>query len=242
MKQYHVLFAICLLALHLASGVLYGQPAREKADVYTEFNYGQERGGENWIQSILVTKPAYRSEVRGLFAVNFKAPGMTAAKAMCWQQPTPEKPDAWGHDENLTPRGIFIATGGTGGFVINVDKFPHGPMNIRIFASNAQGEQDICELQLFNSGGVKWNQGIPAKAPPADEKLQLIFADDFDKPLSVSNDGRGTTYNAHKPRFGESCHHDKMASFRSGSLVAPARFKFFRGLRKRTTRNVVTLY
>ena len=74
---------------------------------------------------------------------------------------------------------------------------------MRIFASNAQGKQDICELQLFNAGGVKWNQGIPAQAPPAAKGMQLIFADDFDKPLSVSNDGRGKTYNAHKPRFGD---------------------------------------
>lgn len=203
MKHHHALFSTCLFALSLYSGVVYGQATPNKAEVYTEFNYGQDRGGENWVQTITVLEPAYRSEVKGDVTVKFKAPDMTAARAMCWQQPTTEKPSAWGHDENLTPRGIALDKEGNGTFVFAADKFPHGPINVRIFASNAQGKQDICELQLFNAGGVKWNQGIPAKAPPAAKGMQLVFADDFDKLLSVSNDGRGTTYNAHKPRFGD---------------------------------------
>ena len=108
MKHHLAVLSASLLALNLSSGVLYGQVAKEKADVYTEFNYGQDRGGENWIQAILVSEPAYRSEVKGDVTVKFKAPGMTAAKAMCWQQPTAEKPSVWGHDENLTPNGIVL--------------------------------------------------------------------------------------------------------------------------------------
>ena len=202
--NYHLaVLSIGLLALSLSPGVLYGQAAKEKSDVYTEFNYGQDRGGENWTQAIMVSQPAYRAEIKGDVTVKFKAPGMTAARAMCWQQPTAEKPSAWGHDENLTTAGITLDVDGNGTFVFAADQFPHGPINVRIFASNAQGKQDLCELQLFNAGGVQWNQGTPAQAPPAAKGMQLIFADDFDKPLSVSNDGRGTTYNAHKPRFGD---------------------------------------
>src|SRR5215213_1655175 len=83
MNHHHALFAACLLALSLSTSVLYGQVARDKADVYTEFNYGQDRGGDNWVQAIMVSEPAYRAEVKGDVTVKFKAPGMTAAKAMC---------------------------------------------------------------------------------------------------------------------------------------------------------------
>ena len=48
-----------------------------------------------------------------------------------------------------------------------------------------------------------WNQGIPDRDPPAAKGLQLIFADDFDGPLSISNDGRGATYMAYKPGGGD---------------------------------------
>jgi len=187
-----------LLSLLLISPSLHAQ-----AEVYTEFNYGQDRGGDQWVQSVRVSEPVYRADVRGKVMVKFKAAGMSTARAFCWQQPNEKLPSVWGHDENLTPAGIQLDAERNGTFVFPADDFPNGPVNVRIFASNRQGQQDICELQLFNKGGVKWNQGIPSGIPAAAEGMQLVFADDFDKPLSISNDGRGTTYNAHKPRFGD---------------------------------------
>ncbi len=203
MKNYHCLLVRSLLALPLTAGLLHSQAAKDKAALYTEFNYGQDRGGDNWVQSIMVLEPAYRAEVKGEITVKIKAAGMTAAKALCWQQPTASQPNPWGHDEILTPAGITLDAAGNGSFIFPADEFPNGPTNVRIFANNTHGQQDICELQLFNTGGVKWHQGIPANPPPAAKGMPLIFADDFDKPLSISNDGRGTTYNAHKPRFGD---------------------------------------
>lgn len=192
-----------LPVLFLTAGSLHGQTAKDSAAVYTEFNYGQDRGGDNWVQSIVVLEPAYRAEVKGDVTVKFKAPGMTAAKAFCWQPPTDQQPSPWGHDENLKPGGITLDADGNGFLVFPAEKFPNGPINLRIFASNDRGQQDVCELQLFNVNGVKWNQGIPAAPPPAAKGMQLVFADDFDKPLSISNDGRGKTYSSHKPRFGD---------------------------------------
>ena len=49
---------------------------------------------------------------------------------------------------------------------------------------------------------MSWNQGIPDRTPSGAEGLKLVFSDDFDGPLSISNDGIGARYNAHKPRFG----------------------------------------
>ena len=198
-----ILTSVCLVALSSISTPLFAQATTEKMDVYGEFNYGQDRGGENWIQSVMVSEPPYRSEVKGDVTVKFKAPGMTLAKALCWQQPTDKDPGPWGHDENVTPDGIMLDAGGNGSFVFPGEKFPNGPINVRIFASNPQGKQDICELQLFNTGGVKWNQGLPKETPAAAKGLDLVFADDFETPPSISNDGTGATYSAHKPRGGD---------------------------------------
>ena len=56
-------------------------------------------------------------------------------------------------------------------------------------------------MQLYNDGGIKWNQGIPTQDPDIvkEKGLSLVFSDDFDGPLSISNDGRGARYNAHVP-------------------------------------------
>ncbi|MEZ0295827.1 MAG: family 16 glycosylhydrolase [Candidatus Methylacidiphilales bacterium] len=199
------------------------KPKPAKIDGYLEFNYGEEsknRDAAKWVQSIRVTSPAYRSEVKGNVTVQFHAPGMKVARALCWRQPDEANPSPWGHDVDLTApngpasaaaptpaAGITLNDKGEGSFVFPADTFPNGPVTIRILAydgqENNEGKRDICELQLFNIGGIKWNQGIPAEAPPAAKGLQLIFSDDFNGPLSISNDGRGTTYNAHKPRFGD---------------------------------------
>jgi hypothetical protein len=175
----------------------------DEKKAYLEFNHGQDRGGAEWIQAITISAPAPRSEIEGDVEVKFNAKGMIAAKALCWQQPTKEQPGEWGHDENLTPGGIALDASGEGSFIFPADRFPNGPANIRIFAESREGRKDIYELQLFNRGGVKWKQGIPKQDPPGAKGLKRIFADDFDAALSISNDGRGTRYAAHKPRYGD---------------------------------------
>ena len=45
--------------------------------------------------------------------------------------------------------------------------------------------------------------GIPLNNPPGAKGLKLVFADDFDGAMSISNDGRNARYCAHKPRFGD---------------------------------------
>lgn len=179
-------------------------PISEPNPQYADFNYGQT-GNEHteWVQCIEIVSPECRSDVDGRVTVKFKAPGMTVAHALLWSQPDRKSPSEWGHDVLLTPKkGLKIAKDGTASFTFNADRFPAGPMNVRIYANNDE-KKDFFELQLYNTGGVHWNQGIPAKDPAGAEGLKLIYADDFDGPLSISNDGKGARYNAHKPRFGD---------------------------------------
>jgi hypothetical protein len=178
------------------------QPNSTQIDGYHEFNYGHvQQGVEQWTQAIRVLQPELRSEVRGNVTVKFQAPGMTKANALCWQQTEP--PNHWGQDANLTPDGIALDPQGNGSFTFHADDFPHGPVNVRIYAHNEKDRKDIFELQLFNLGGTPWKQGIPDRDPPAAKGLELIYADDFDGPLSISNDGRDARYMAHKPGGGD---------------------------------------
>jgi hypothetical protein len=183
-----------------------GQTKEQEEYQYMDFNYGQKDNDKNhalWKQAIEVLEPACRAEVKGKVTVKFKAPGMDVAKALCWSQPTKDYPNEWGHDVNLTPNGIQLSKTGEGKFIFNAADFPYGPTNIRIYAQNKDGHKDVFELQLYNKEGVKWNRGIPDAIPPAAKGMKLVFSDDFDGPLSISNDGRNARYNAHKPFFGD---------------------------------------
>jgi hypothetical protein len=180
-----------------------------KSDEFEDFNPGEvkdnserERLISQWVQSIVIKSPKLRSDVKGDIKVAFQAPGMTTARALCWQQPTAQNPNPWGHDAMVT-QDIKLDSAGNGSFLFPADQFPNGPTTIRLLAHNPARQRDIRELQLFNLGGIVWNQGIPKTDPPAARGMKLAFADDFDGPLSISNDGKGARYCAHKPGGGD---------------------------------------
>jgi len=143
-----------------------------------------------WVQSISVSAPAYCSSIKGDTTVTFKAPGMTTVHALCWQQPAAGDSSPWGHDVEVAP-GLQLDANGNGSFVFHADQFPNGPINLRIFAKDNGANQDYCELQLFNQGGVVWNQGIPKTDPPQAQGMKVVYADDFDGPLSIAKDNSG---------------------------------------------------
>lgn len=62
---------------------------------------------------------------------------------------------------------IALDSQGQGTFVFPANQYPHGPLNLRIHAKDNAKGQDICQLQLYNQGGVKWNEGILKTDPPA---------------------------------------------------------------------------
>ncbi len=53
---------------------------------------------------------------------------------------------------------------GIGSFVFPADEFPHGPVHVRIYTNNQdKTRKDYREIQLYNTGGVVWNQGLPGR-------------------------------------------------------------------------------
>jgi hypothetical protein len=172
----------------------------EYPDFYSGKNTNEDKGIQ-WVNSIAVSSPAYGSEIKGDVTVKFTAPGMTKVKVMCWQQPANSN-DKWGHDEEVAS-DVKLDESGNGSFVFPADKFPNGPITIRIYAKDNTTKQDICELQVYNQGGVSWNQGAPKETPPGAEGMKLAFSDDFDGPLSISHDGIGAKYQGHKTGGGD---------------------------------------
>ena len=151
-----------------------------------------------WVETIKVLSPAPCSDISGRVKVNLQAEGMKQLKAQCYvaDEGIPRK-------LVLTPHGFKVDKDGVGSFWLNAKKLPHGPLTVQITGNNEAGEQDLFELQLYNTTGRATAAGIPDTIPSAARGMRLVFSDDFDGPLSISRDGRGARYNAHKPTFGD---------------------------------------
>ena len=112
---------------------------------------------------------------------------------------------------------------GNGSFVFPADQYPHGPLTVRIVGRTA-AVKDTCYLQLYNKGGVSWKEGMP-KAPPQAKGMKLVFADDFNGPLSISSTDPKATYYDHKPPDG---YQDFSVMFSPatspGESICPGRF------------------
>lgn len=130
---------------------------------------------------ITVLSPAYCSDINGKTVISFQAPGEKTASVKCWIQD-----GSWGYDSIFPP--VKLNGEGKGKFIFPADRFPHGPTCIRISAGD-----DQCYLQLYNTGGVSWKEGIPAP-PPQAAGMAMVFQDDFTGPLSISSTGIGKTY------------------------------------------------
>lgn len=142
---------------------------------------------------VRVTSPEYCSEIKGDTDVTIEAPGFRTITAKAW------KPgDRFGSIETIAM--VELDEQGNGTFKLSANRLPSGPNTITISADNGK-EKDNCYLQVYNKGGMKANAGLP-KAPPAAKGLKLLFADDFDEPLSIGA-GPSFRYYDHKPPRGE---------------------------------------
>lgn len=143
---------------------------------------------------ISVVSPGYCSDIQGNTTILLSALGFTNVTVKCWKQGN-------GFGEDATMANVALDPQGRGSFVFPADAFPHGPVTLRISGATGQAK-DTCCLQLYNKGGQVWNIGIPAKAPPAAEGMNLVFADDFDDRLSISSKDAKARYYDHKPPGG----------------------------------------
>jgi Glycosyl hydrolases family 16 len=143
---------------------------------------------------ISVTAPAYGADVKGDTTIAFAAPGFTKTTVKCWKQGP-----AFGSDSTIGE--VKLDDAGRGTIVFPADQYPHGPITVRLSGENGK-LTDNCYLQLYNKGGVSWNEGLPKDPPPAAQGMKLVFADDFSKPLSISSNDPKAIYYDHKPPDG----------------------------------------
>jgi hypothetical protein len=143
---------------------------------------------------VAVLAPAYGSTIKGDTTVTIRAPGMTGVEVKCWKQ-------GEGFGADSTVAAVTLDASGAGSFIFPANDYPHGPVTVRITGSAGKAT-DTCFLQLYNAGGVSWNEGMPKTDPPAAAGMKLLFADDFES-LSVSKTGAGARYCAHKPGGGD---------------------------------------
>lgn len=144
-------------------------------------------------RQVSVASPEYCSDVKGNTTVALAARGFKSVTVKCWKQG-----DGFGSDSTVAT--VALDPKGNGSFVFPADQYPHGPVTLRI--SGESGKiKDNCYLQLYNKGGVSWNEGMPKDPPPA-QGMKLVFADDFKGPLSISSTDPKATYYDHKPPSG----------------------------------------
>ncbi|HOK04252.1 MAG TPA: family 16 glycosylhydrolase [Victivallales bacterium] len=144
---------------------------------------------------IKVEEPSYCSEIKGDTQIKISVPGYSGLNvvAKCWQQGP-------GQGKDSIVANVSLDNDGKGSFIFPADKYPHGPITLRL--SCTEGElKDNCYLQLYNKGGISWNEGIPSEPPPPAKGMKLIFQDDFKDPLSIG-DGPDFKYYDHKPPHG----------------------------------------
>jgi Glycosyl hydrolases family 16 len=145
-------------------------------------------------RQVSVTSPAYGAEVKGDFKIVLASPGFKEVSVRSW------KPGGRFGADSLVANARLDAKG-AGSITFPGDRYPRGPITVRI--SGKIGDfKDTCYLQLYNKEGVSWNEGMPDAPPPAAKGMALVFADDFQGPLSISSTDPKAAYYDHKPPNG----------------------------------------
>src|SRR5690606_12534458 len=136
--------------------------------------------------AVTVTSPAYRADISGNTTVTIQAPGATTAVVKCWQNGT-------GLGQDTTVATVTLDGSGNGSFVFPAASYPHGPNTIGSTAGS-----DTSHLQVYNTGGVSWKEGLSAAPTPSQAQgMSLVYSDDFTGALSISRTGSGATYGSH---------------------------------------------
>ncbi len=173
-----------------------GRPVGVESDLaFDSLSVDSEKNADETLGcQVSVVWPAYCSEIRGDTTVRLSAAGFKIVTVRCWKQG-----EGFGSDSTVAT--VALDARGQGSFVFPADAYPHGPLTIRISGENGS-VKDNCYLQLYNQGGVSWKEGLPKESPPAAKGMSLVFADDFDGPLSISSTDPKATYYDHKPPGG----------------------------------------
>jgi len=189
-------YPISSLTLIISQPTDNGKPAAIESDLsFDSLSVDSDKSAEETLGGqVSVVSPEYCSDVNGDTPITLAAPGFKTVVVKCWKQG-----DGFGADSTVAT--VALDPKGAGSFVFPADQYPHGPITVRISGENGT-LKDNCYLQLYNKGGVSWNEGMPKDPPPAAAGMSLVLADDFDGPLSISSTDAKARYYDHKPPGG----------------------------------------
>jgi hypothetical protein len=142
-----------------------------------------------------VTSPYYCSDIAGNTTIEIYAPAYSEVTVKCWKQG-----EGFGLSSEIGT--VALDSEGKGSIVFPADEYPHGPTTLTISGVNSDLYEDNCYLQLYNTGGISWCEGMPDETPPPAEGMTLVFADDFDSELSIGSNSEEFRYYDHKPPGG----------------------------------------
>ena len=98
-------------------------------------------------QLIRVTSPDYRSDVHGTTSIHVSAPGYRSPLEVKSWLPGGD----YGSDSRVA--SVSLDAKGEGAFDLPADRYPHGPITVRITGTRVSDQQaDTCYLQLYNTG------------------------------------------------------------------------------------------
>ena len=138
---------------------------------------------------LVVRCPQAGSTVDGAVAFQAAAePGYTTVTAAVW--PADESEPA-GEPVTVTPDPSGAAT-----LTVQLDTAPPGPLTVEFDAKGPSREPQTVHFQIYHRGGA---DGADPPASAAARGRTLVYADEFDQPVSRSWTGLGADYAAGKP-------------------------------------------
>ena len=146
---------------------------------------------------IKITSPAYCGDISGDPVIHFNALGFPALASV-------KSFNAAKGEMQTIATDIAVDAQGNGSFTFPATKFPKGPVTLILTADltlAGEPQRDNCSLQLYNTTGIEGIHGMPKDPPPAAKGMKLVFADNFEGPLSIGK-GPGFKYYDHKPPDG----------------------------------------
>ena len=161
---------------------------------------------------ISVITPAYTSNVSGETKVAVVAPGLDKIIAYNWKNDS----DVKLAEETLSDQGF-------GGFIFNADNFEYGPNNIIIRGYKNNALYDVCELQVYNTTGIRNDVGL-ANAPAVPSTVTALgltqqYGNDFTSmPTIRSPYGGATDGDLYYPVSGRLFSDWGYAPFREGTI------------------------
>jgi beta-glucanase (GH16 family) len=195
-KNGHLDYPLGGIAFTVGQPTDHGRLLAAQGDLsFDSLSVDSEKGADETLDyHVAVLSPGYGSDVRGDTRITLAAPGFKNLKVKCWKAGGKSGVDS-------TIATVDLDATGHGSFVFPADLYPHGPITVRISGSIGR-TNDNCYLQLYNTGGALWKEGIPTGPPPAAKGMKLIFADDFTGPVSISSTDPTARYYDHKPPNG----------------------------------------